>query len=242
MSGKPTKCDLVRAAVAAQLGGECGATPSPDCAFLRLASERDAYAQAKYAPAGIFTADGREVRARSLQILQKEISADVEVIKQRHGADAPVDLTWNDFTRCLWSPDGASGGPHRNTHIEREDLVSLGYSPRPAFGGGALSGKLPAALTAQAPVWGDRLLNPDLMMFALVFAALVLLGWLVWRAYRAQNPPQPDVTGHSTVESFLRGPGGRTEKLRALVPVYEHAGHCMKKERAALGMSPVECS
>jgi len=172
-----TTCDLVRRGVDAAISGGCSlAHAQPDCAITDAASKRDLFIQTKYTPSRLLTRRAREIRARELDILRNDIADDAAQIRQTHGADAPTDIAWNDFTRCLWNPDGQPGGPHGNTYFERNDLASIGYQPRPILGGAVLQGQFPR-LTNAVPIWMDRFVNPDLailvLIVALVCAALI---------------------------------------------------------------------
>lgn len=200
-----TKCDVIRAGAAAAMQSCGGANPPPACYVTDIATKSDAYFQTKYNPAGLLTGMDREIRTRELAILEADISGDAAAIQAEFGDAAPTDITWNDFTQCLWNPDGTPGGPHGNVYFDRADLASLGYQPRPALGGAALEGKLPAQLTGPVPVWLDRALNPDLAVVVILAILVLVCAALVRAARRGRSGSQE----RRAAKSARSAPGAR---------------------------------
>ena len=246
----PTKCDIIRAGAAAMIGGQCsGSSPAPDCFVTDLASKRDMYFQTKYSPSGLVSSTARAVRNQQLGILSSDIAADDGRIRAKYGPDAPADISWNDFTSCLWHADGSRGGPHGNRYFTREDLVSLGYQPRPLFGAAALEGQLPRGLTDPVPVWVDRALNPDLAVILIFVILVVVFAVLMLNAYRwTQRAPDREMAAKKAwrakmeehdpyrYSAFPSYPSDPNAKWKALVPIYEAEGYDMCSYRKRLGM------
>lgn len=247
----PTKCDILRAGAAAVMQtGVCGgATPPPDCYTTDLATKRDMYFQTKYAPSGLISGISRDIRAKELGILQTSINTDSAQLKTKYGADAPTGVSWNEFTQCLWRPDGSRGGPHNNKYFERNDLVSLGYQPQPLFGAAILEGKIPPTLTNKIPVWLDRVFNPALAVVVIFLLLAVVLAVLVYKARKwAQQAPEraaaakeawrKKMEAHDPYRGtpFETYPADPNTKWEQLIPVYEAEGFCMEEYRKKMGM------
>jgi len=214
------KCDIIRAGAAATMqAGVCGgSSPPADCYVTDLAAKRDMYIQTKYSPTGLVSGTALDIRSKELSILEADINADIARIQAKYGSDAPANISWNDFTHCLWNPDGSRGGPHKNVYFGRDDLTSLGYQPQPIFGATTLEGRLPTSLTNSIPVWVDHIFNPDLAA-VFIFAILVILfAVLIYKAYKRAHPPDPEA------------------RWKNLVSVYEAQGYDMCEYRKKLGM------
>lgn len=167
-----SKCDIIRdGARAAMQGGVCGAaSPPAACYVTDMATKRDTYFKIKYDPSELLSSTSRMIRRRELENILGGIDSDAQKLSATYGENAPTDISWDDFTGCLWNPNGAKGGPHGNIYFGRDDLMSLGYSPQPLVK--ALAGKIPDRVTDFVPVWLDRIFNPSL---AVVFILLVLI-------------------------------------------------------------------
>lgn len=179
------KCDVIRAgARAAMRAGACaGPNPPGECSVTDLATRRDIYTQTKYAPENLLTAGARLVREKELSVLRRGIEDDAAKVRAALGPGAPTDVSWGDFTACLWNASGAPGGGRLAKYFGRQDLEAMGYQPRPALGGSALEGRLPAAVTDRVPVGLDRALNPDLAVVVVLAFLLAVFGGLLWRAH-----------------------------------------------------------
>lgn len=224
----PTKCDIVRAGARAVLSGACaGDAPPLACAVTDAATKRDFLFKTKYDPSGLLTPTDRQVRQKELGIIQDDLAGDEVDMQRKFGLHAPVDISWADFTSCLWNPDGRPGGPHENEYFRREDLTSLGYTPRPLVGGRVFADTAALRpLRGSVPVWLDRFVNPGLAI-VLVFAFIVLVfGALLYAAYRS---------GHAG-EAPAANDTSRRAKATAIIHKYEKAGYCMEEYRKKVGL------
>jgi len=207
------------------------------------------YFQTRYGPSGFVSETARDIRNKQLGILQGDIDDDAAQIESKYGKGAPSDITWNDFTECLWSPDGSRGGPHGNEYFERNDLRSLGYQPQPLFGAAALEGQLPRALTEPVPIWVDHAFNPDLAVIVIFGLLIVVFAALMYSAYRwtlkaperkaaAETAWRAEKEKHDPYRNtkFPSYPGDPNSKWEALIPVYEAEGYDMCSYRKKLGM------
>ena len=165
------------------VGGACASKrPPPECAVTDLATKKDIYFRTQFEPKNAFTAAGRLVRRKELAIIRLDVAGDAAKLRSAYGY-AP-DITWNDFTNCLWDPSGMPGGPHGNVYFGRDDLSSLGYQPRPVLKAKFLEKHIPAKLTNHVPVYFDRVLSPELAV-AFIFVFLVLIfGALLLKAHK----------------------------------------------------------
>ena len=183
-------CQVLREAGNAGLSSSAcgGKSQKPQCRVTDLANKKDALFQTQY---GFPSKMGRQARAATLKVLRRDVEESEKAIADGYsdrGAEAQLDkVAWKKFPSCLWNADGSGGGLHKHKYFDRQDLAELGYTPRPAFGGKALEGRLPKKLTALVPVWMDRAVNPDLAV-VLVFAFLVLVfAALFYGAYRTEQ-------------------------------------------------------
>lgn len=179
------KCDIIRAGAEAMISGQCTNSPlPPDCYVTDLATKQDMYFRAKYNPSSFISETSYEIQKKQLNILQGDINYDINQLKSKYGSSVETDITWNDFTNCLWNPNGSKGGPHNNKYFERNDLTSLGYQPRPLFGGNILEGKLPPKVTNFVPVWLDHIFNPDLAIVVILLFLVVIFVGLIYSFYK----------------------------------------------------------
>lgn len=254
----PTKCDIIRDGAQALIGGKCKSKQpkSPQnhgvhgdesipaaCHITQLATKKDMYFKKKYDPSGLVSGSARMIRKDELGALQNDIDADTTRLEREYGLDAPTDITWDDFTECLWNPAGYPGGPHSNKYFEREDIKLLGYRPQPLFGAKALEGALPATLASHVPVWLDRVFNPDLAIVLIFVVLVVVFAALMYRAHRPA--PAPSEKGDPLHEKGGTQPSPREAApespeavWKALVPAYEAEGYDMAAYREKLGMPP----
>ncbi len=247
----PTKCDIIRAGAAARMrSGVCtGEAPPPDCYVTDLATKRDMYLRTKYSPVGLLSGTARDIRNKELAILQTSLDLDLAHIREKYGAAAPAQISWNDFTDCLWNPDGSPGGPYGNQYYGRADLASLGYQPQPLVGATAFQGQLPPKLTNAIPIWVDRILNPDLAVVFLFVLLVAVFAILVYRSYVwTQHAPERARAAKEALRvekekddpyrgtSFESYPADPNAKWQQLIPRYEKEGYCMESYRKKWGM------
>lgn len=251
MTSVPTKCDILRAGAAATMSASAcsGSPPQADCAVMQLLAKKDMYIQTKYSPSGLASGTARDIRTKELSIIQGDIDALTAQIQAKYGKDAPVDLTWNDLTECLWNSDGGPGGTHNNKYFKRDDLMTLGYQPQPALGAATLEGKLPSTLTGGVPIWVDHALNPDLAVIIIFAFLIIIFAVLMYNAYKwTQKAPEreaaakaawrTEMEAHDPYKgtSFESYPADPDSKWKTLIPVYEAEGYCMEAYRKKLGM------
>jgi hypothetical protein len=159
-----------------------------------------------------------DTRDAELGIYEQQNAAAAKALRSKYGADALQRLTWSDFAAC---PLIGGGGKYPT----RKDLAQYGYAPTPLIGGKLLAGRLPTVLTSRVPIWGDRILNPDLFVVAfVVLLVLVLLGgYAVVRHYRRR----------ARVKAQLRAvsPSDPDAHWKRLVLDYEAEGYDMTKYR-----------
>jgi hypothetical protein len=152
--------------------------------------------------------------------------------------------------RCLANADGRPDA-YGNTYVSRGALeAGPGYAPQPLVGGQLLASRVPASLTALAPVRTDRFMNPALtLVVILVILVAILYGLYLstedWEADAPVRAARSRLAAHTAEERKdpLRGTPFElwhthpTAAQKKIVEEYERHGACMKLQRARLGMA-----
>lgn len=204
MAAPLSKCDVVRAALAAAACGACAAyaegdpapagcgSPPPPAALCALAGGANARLEADalaLSLRGRFGGVAARVRAAEENAYAADVQAAAAGIADAFpGADN--DVTWVDAARCLVVADGSPGGvgaPHRR--FSRADAEALGFSPPHPLGGGAFAGAVWAPpRTSPLPLTVDYLANPDFFVLLALAAALAAAAAAARRARRGRGP------------------------------------------------------
>lgn len=178
-----TNCDIYRDGVKAIMTTDAcsGDSPLPECSVIDAANNYDRYFRLKYKPSldMIPGSNDNTIHNRKLKIIQEDINKDISTLRKKYGdiVDSHT-YTWNGLTKCKWHANGAPGGLYNNEYFKRNDLLTLGYQPRPIFNLSFLDG-IPAVLTSNIPIWMDRIFNPGLavIFIILVFILIIYIGY-----------------------------------------------------------------
>jgi hypothetical protein len=253
-----TKCDIIRAAARAQQG-HCvtEATPTPAdpdigaCAVIQRATDAARYTQARFNPRALASGISRTIREREMGAFQHAMTSHETLIRGKFGENAPTDITWADFTKCLQNPDGTPGYGGAKYYDRNALEHHLGYLPMPALGAMTFFHALPPVLTNQVPIWFDSFLNPDLAVIA-VFVLIVLLvavlaySALQWKkgapkraaaAREAQKERIDAVDPMSGTDFPTSGP--KKSSMEIYVEGLEAEGTDMTAERKQYGLAPL---
>jgi hypothetical protein len=266
-----SKCDIIRDVARATGCGMCaaiqkgepvppGCAPPPPaavCGVAAAANARMALFDLKYSPANLFAGSaGRAARTQAAKNYEAEIQLAEGELAEAYGlppGSPAAAVGWPDLEECLWHRDGTGGGLLNRTYFGRYDAQQLGFVPTYPLGGSFGEGSIwPPSDQEQSPLplTVDYVMNPDLFA-VLVFAFLVvLLGVLLWLAWRntQRAPILAEKARLSTLEAEEAGDPyrgtpfpsflSRADRCLAYVTSMEKQGYDMGAYRQRCGLPP----
>jgi len=252
-----TKCDIIRDAANAVGCGMCEALGSgkglPDgcllldripkasaCRVPGTANVRLYLFGARVAPPA-FGVD-REAREMMIADYNRNIADTEQGLIDDYGVDvAAASISWPDYQRCLWDPDGAPGGPLVHKYFDRADAYMQGLHPAYPLGGNLAYRRLwkDSLHAGPLPLTVDYLMNPDLFAILLLALLVVLFGVIVWRALRDTRRADREEERKAAVAAAAAAPDdpGRAE-CREYVETLEKEGFDMGYYRRRCGLGP----
>ena len=198
-----TKCSIIRDTATAMQCGLCSgkpvgcpaSVPAAVCSVPSAANDSMSLFAARYNPSNLFlSAADKTALTQEEKNYQSGIQASATQLAAAYPNAAPgaTTITWPDFERCLWTPQGLPGGPFNNKYFMRNDVQTLGMQPTYPIGKTFAQGVLWKNMQhpSPVPVSVDYVMNPDLAVI-IIFALLVIIfAVLIWQAYRdAKSAP-----------------------------------------------------
>jgi hypothetical protein len=183
---KPTKCEIIRRGMQTSACGGCSGntTPPPECQIFAAAGAASLRRAATYNPNGIFGTEKLE-RPIYLSSAKAGEAAALKALNEGFGTDIK-ELQWSEMTQCRWNPTpsgSAVGGPNNHRFISRDDLVGVGYVPRPVLGGSVTGNKnrpngpfnslISNSKLNFVPIWLDTYIPPTISFVVIIIFILL---------------------------------------------------------------------
>lgn len=252
-----TKCDIIRDSANAAACGMCRALgdgsavpdgclkldPVPKGSACRVPNAANVrlYLFAAQAAPPAFGAN-RTAREMMISDYNRSIADTEQGLMDDYGVDeATASISWPDYERCLWSPDGVPGGPLSHRYFDRADANMQGLHPTYPLGGALASQLLwkDGLHPGPMPLTIDYLMNPSLFTILLLAFLVVLFGVIVWRALRATRRADREERRKAEAAAAAATPDdpGRAE-CREYVEALEKEGFDMGYYRGRCGLGP----